>query len=148
MSENILEFTKTELICLDKNTPGIDNFKNQKPEMVSHIKTRALEDQKTKLGTTWTWVYDNKIILGYISIAMFSIEKKIVFEQDRSFKSVPYGSIPALLIGQLATHENYQGKGIGEFMVLWAIDQAREYSKKIGCRLVMLHPHDDVIGWY
>lgn len=148
LPENSLDVTKIKLVCFDENVPGIDSFENQKQEMVEHIKTKAIEDQKTKLGTTWTWIYDNKTILGYISIAMFSIEKKIVSEQDKSFKNVPYGSIPALLIGQLATHKNYEGRGIGRFMVLWSINQARKYSKNIGCRLVMLHPHDDVIGWY
>ncbi|RNJ79588.1 MAG: GNAT family N-acetyltransferase [Nitrosopumilus sp. B06] len=116
--------------------------------MVEHIKTRAIKDQKMKLGTTWAWIYDNKIIVGYISIAMFSIEKRIVSEQDKLFKNVPYGSIPALLIGQLAVHKNYEGRGIGRFRVLWVIDQVRRYSKNIGCRPVMLHSHGDVIEWY
>jgi len=33
-------------------------------------------------------------------------------------------------------------------MVSWAISKAIEYSEFVGCRLVMLNPERDVIGFY
>ena len=33
-------------------------------------------------------------------------------------------------------------------MVSWVIDLAAYLSEKIGCRVVALHPEEDVIRWY
>ena len=53
-----------------------------------------------------------------------------------------------MLIGHLATHKDFERRGIGEHMVSWAITKAEDYSESIGCRLVMLNPESDVIGFY
>ncbi len=149
MSKPEIDFDKIVVTRLSETTVGIDSFKNSKQEMVDHIQKEALRDQQLKIGTTWVWVYDNKIALGYISLAMYSIDKKdILHNQDESAQKYPYGSIPSLLIGQIATHQDYECNKIGQSMVSWAIKQAFEYSKEVGCRTVALHPHEDVIEWY
>ena len=149
MSKPEIDFDKIVVTRLSETTVGIDSFKNSKQEMVDHIQKEALRDQHLKIGTTWVWVYDNKIALGYISLAMYSIDKKdILHNQDESAQKYPYGTIPSLLIGQIATHHDYECNKIGQSMVSWAIKQAFEYSKEVGCRTVALHPHEDVIEWY
>ena len=145
-----IDFTKVTLACLDKNTPGVDTFKNRKEPMVSHLQKDALADQEQKIGTTWVWVYDSHVVLGYVSLAMHSIDRKdIQNSQDRAtVDKFPYSAIPSLLIGQLATHKDYEGNGMGTLMVSWVIDLAAYLSEKVGCRMVALHPEEDVISWY
>lgn len=140
-----LDFAKVDTVVLDREIPGMGDFKSRKPEMVEHLQRRAIPDRRAKIGTTWAWTCD-KTILGYVSIAMFAIAKKD-FEAEE-FRDVPYATIPSLLIGQLATNKDYEARGMGRRMCLWAINKAERYSKRIGCRLVVLHPHDDVIDWY
>ena len=68
---------------------------------------------------------------------------------ERSCKGTerfPYNTIPALLIGQLATHEEYERRGVGKMMVAWATKMAIELSKVVCCRMVVVHPHGDVVG--
>lgn len=69
-------------------------------------------------------------------------------KRHESFDVDTYGNIPALLIGYLATHKDYERKGIGTFMVQWACNQAVQFSKSIGCRLVMLDPENNAVGFY
>ena len=134
---------------LSPTTAGIDSFKNSKQEMVDHIQKDAFRDQHLKISTTWIWVYDNRIALGYISLAMYSIDKKdTMHNRDESTRKYPYGTVPSLLIGQIATHQDYECNKIGQSMVSWAIKEAFEYSKEVGCRVVALHPHEDVVEWY
>lgn len=33
-------------------------------------------------------------------------------------------------------------------MVAWATKMAIELSKIVSCRMVTVHPYDDVVGWY
>lgn len=149
MSISNIDFDKIVVTRLSENTIGIDNFKNSKQDMVTHLQKDALRDQQLKIGTTWVWVYDNKVAVGYISLAMYSIDKKdILSNNDEPTKKYPYGTVPSLLVGQLATHKDYECNKIGMSMIAWAIQQALEYSKDLGCRTVALHPHEDVISWY
>ena len=131
MSKPKIDVDKITITRLSDNTVGVESFKNSKQAMVDHIQKRALRDQRLKIGTTWVWVYDNKILLGYMSLAMHSIDKKdILYNQDELSEKYPYRTVPSLLIGQIATHQDYEGNNIGRSMVLWAVKQALEYSKK------------------
>lgn len=145
-----IDFAKVVISRLGKNTPGISTFKNQKRDMVDHLQRDALNEQKRKIGTTWVWVYDDHIALGYITLAAYSINKKYI-QNNQDYAEAgqfPYGTVPALLIGQLATHKEYERQGVGKRMIAWAIKMAIDLSKMAGCRMVALHSYDDVVGWY
>ena len=149
MLKDNIDFSKVEVKPLTRITSGINSFKNRKKNMVNYIQKIALQDQDQKLGTTWVWVYDNKIVLGFISIAMYSIDKKNILKEDGGkSKKYNYQTVPSLLVGQLATHEEYECNEIAQSMIKWAIREAVNYSKFIGCRTVALHPHKDVIEFY
>ena len=95
-------------------------------------------------------MYDDRDALGYVTLAAYSINKRHVVN-DRNYAGTDqfrYGAIPALLIGQLATHEEYERQGVGKRMVAWATKVAMDLSKIVGCRMVVAHPYDDVVGWY
>ena len=143
-------FAKVAVKRLGKDTPGISMFKNQKRGMVDHLQRDALNEQKRKMGTTRVWAYGDRIALGYITLAAYSVSKKYV-QNDRDYTTAeqfPYGTVPALLIGQLATHREHERQGVGKRMIAWAIKTATELSKVMGCRMVALHSYDDVVGWY
>lgn len=145
-----IDFAKVTVGRLDENTLGIPTFKNQKRVMVDHLQKDALNEQNRKIGTTWVWAYDDRVALGYVTLAAYSVNKRYL-ENDRKYtgtEQFPYGTIPALLIGQLATHEEYERQGVGKRMVAWATKAAMDLSKIVGCRMVVVHPYDDVVGWY
>ena len=149
MAKTEIDFEKIRVTRLSPTTAEIDSFKNSKQEMVDHIQKDAFRDQQLKISTTWVWVYDNRTALGYVSLAMYSIDKKdILHNRDESSRKYPYGTVPSMLIGQIATHQDYECNKIGQSMVSWAIKEAFEYSKDVGCRVVALHPHEDVVEWY
>ena len=141
-----IDFSKVKRARLSKNIPGINHFKNKEPHMVDFIQKEAMIDQENKIGTTWCWVYDDKILLGFVSLAMFSMDKKTMPSEKR--EKYPYSTIPSLLIGQLATNEEYECNGIGKSMIQFALNEAYKYSQQIGCRTVALHPLPNAIDWY
>ena len=143
-----IDFTRVVVKRLSESTPGIGAFKNRIESMAVHLQTEALEDQKQKRGTTWVWVYDDSVTLGYVTLSMYSIDRKDILKSQDAVGQFPYRSIPALLIGQLATNEEYERNGIGSSMAWWSIGMALNLSETVGCRLVALHPHKDVIDWY
>ena len=149
MAEEV-DFTRVRVRRLGINTPGIPAFTNQKQQMVEHLQNGALDDQAQKIGTTWVWVYDDSVALGYVSLAMYSLDRKNIqgIPNYADMEKFPYRAIPALLIGQLATNKEYEGKGVGRSMISWTIKMAVNLSDTVGCRMVALHAHHDVITWY
>ncbi len=145
-----IDFAKVVIRRLGKDIPGISAFKNQKPAMVDHLQKDALNEQRRKMGTTWVWVYDNRVALGYVTLAAYSISKKYIQDNPdyAGTEQFSYSTIPALLIGQLATHEEYERQGVGKRMIAWATKMAQELSTVVGCRMVALHPYGDAVGWY
>lgn len=54
----------------------------------------------------------------------------------RYFSSMTtHTNVPALLIGEMARHVDYKGRGIGILIRDWVINKALEVSNSIGCRL-------------
>ena len=121
-----------------KTTASIDKSFNCKvKEYTEYYKVHAFNDLQRGIGNTWVLTYKGKV-LGFISIAMAHMQP----ERHHDLQGNGFGNIPSLLIGHLATHKDYENKGVGSHLVAWAIKKAREYSKTIGCKIVILNPDD------
>lgn len=130
-----LDFSKISRHVITSDIP-IDTFECLEPSMKKFINEEAMDDQKNMLGNTICWVLDKKILLGFISLATYSIDKKLM--ADDKGEPLQYQTIPALLVGKLAAHKDYSGHGLGDIMLNYAIKTAYNASKNAGCRLLVL----------
>ena len=141
-----IDFEKIKRARLSVNTPGVSDFKNKEQEMMDFIQKDAMKDQEKHVGTTWTWILDDTVLVGFVSLAMFSIDRRDMPEDKQG--KYPYSTIPSLLIGQLATNSDYECNGLGVEMIKFAVAQGFEASQLYGCRTVALHPLPNAIPWY
>ena len=128
---------------LSGSTPGIDTFKNRIGGMVKYLREEALPDQRRRIGVTWVFVYEDTI-LGF-TLATASVKSSDV---EGRGKWLRFGEVPALLVGQLATHSEYEGQHVGRTLVNLAVAEAVDLTRRMGCRLVVLHPRKDAVSWY
>ena len=56
--------------------------------------------------------------------------------------------IPSLLIGEIARDIRHKGKGMGELMLNWVIDEAKKLSSQVGCRLVVVQSIEEKVRRY
>ena len=136
-----ISFNKIRITKLSNTHGGLADFKCSKPEFAEYLKITAFHDQEEQVGQTWLFTYEG-IIIGFITIAMAHMEK------NKHMQTGTFGNIPAMLIGHLATHKDYERKGVGQYMVYWTINKATELSETIGCRAVMLNPEKDARKFY
>lgn len=117
-------------------------FKCSKPEFEEYLPIQAMYDQTEQVGQPY--IFDcEKQVVGYVVLSMDRLDEK---RTDIGVES--FGSIPALLIGYLATDIRYERRGVGRLMVNWAIKYARTLSSVVGCRAVLVSAEPDVVGFY
>ncbi len=119
-----------------KHETLLSSFKTSTKELKAFLVEDALNNQNQKFSVTFLWFY-GKNLVGYETLLNDNINLegnlKVFFRE----KGVDYKSLPALKIGRLCVHDDFQRRGVGKLMVLFAVKQANEISEnKSGCRFI------------
>jgi GNAT superfamily N-acetyltransferase len=101
--------------------------------------------QKERLGITYLIHLDSEL-LGFVTISMADVKTEKM-EIGGKIK-IRLESYPALQIGQLAIDKKFQGQGYGKKIIIWCMSQALEYSREIGCRLLVLNSLPSSVEFY
>lgn len=128
------------------NITGVEDFssfKCSKPEFEEYLKVNALYDQGAQTGRTYAFTHEGRIV-GYVALAMSHMPST----EQRHLGIDTYGTVPALLMRYMATHKQYERRGIGSNMVLWVVKYGKTVAKNIGCRAVLADSDPDVVGFY
>ncbi|MDR2204364.1 MAG: hypothetical protein LBE76_08780 [Nitrososphaerota archaeon] len=86
----------TKFDCSQDDELGLNEF----------IHNEALQYQKERLGITYLFYRDDKIV-GYITVAMNSLKPKLTDLRIDNYGKINY---PALLLGRLAVDNTERGK--------------------------------------
>lgn len=81
-------------------------------------------------------------IMGYYSISTAQVDyTKVSLSQ---FPRHPNGvALPCILIGKLAVDSQYQKCGLGQYLLMHALDSAQKFSDQIGVCAVLVHAIDE-----
>ena len=82
----------------------------------------------------------NGRIAGYVTLSVAQIERASLRKAHQRNKPDP---LPATLLGQLAVHKDYQGRGYARSLLLFALRTALRASQEVASRGVITHPIDD-----
>lgn len=109
------------------------------------IHNEALQFQKENLGVTYLFFYKDAIV-GFATIVMSQLEIKLT-KISLPFKT-SIRDYPALMIGRLASSNDYRHRHVGENMCLWCLSKAKQLSKELGCRLIIVMTRDKKTTFY
>jgi predicted N-acetyltransferase YhbS len=79
-------------------------------------------------------------IIGYVSLSTAQIERAWLAKTEQRNRPDP---IPAALLGPLAVHRPYQGRGYARSLMFFALTTIVRVSKDIGCFCLLTQPLDD-----
>ncbi len=122
-------------------------FKCSQKELEEHIKQYAFSHQKEGLYQTYFYLDDEEDYLGYISVAISSIDREKIGNEVDIPVSINY-EIPALKITRLCTFDNHYKKGVGRTLLMFCEILALVVQKKIGCRAIIVDSKKDAVGFY
>lgn len=116
-------------------------------DMNDFIKNDALNEEYEGWNNTYVVVKKGESkVLGFFAISNDSFEIKPQLKKDLG---KPYQKIPAQKIGRIAVDKNHQKKGIGCFMMEYAIGFITDkIAKNTGCRYITLDAYPHRVEWY
>jgi predicted N-acetyltransferase YhbS len=119
-------------------------FACESAELTEFLRTRARKETKAWASACFVLVSvaDRGRIAGFYTLSATNI----VLEKlpDELAKKLPrYPELPATLLGRLARDLSFKGQGIGNLLMVDALQRAYESSSVIGSIVVVTDPKDD-----
>ncbi|MCS6302728.1 MAG: GNAT family N-acetyltransferase [Nitrospira sp.] len=109
-----------------------------------YLKQQATQDARRRVAAPFilTRESDHKIIGGYYTLSASGIYLEDL--PDEIVKKLPpYPMVPVTLLGRLAVDQRYRGQGIGEFLLMDALQRAFMQSSQIAAMAVVVDAIDD-----
>jgi len=131
-----------------QNLGSFDCRVNGKDEqgLQEFIEKEAKGYQERNLRVTYV-VRLGEDIVAFLTVAMTSIFVERM-EKTEEVPGVPFANYPALLLGRLAVDKRFRQKKIGSSICSWCLGLARDLSKRVGCRYIVLHAREAVVPFY
>lgn len=114
----------------------------------SFLREKAMQDQERDLSRTMVLIDPDDSpgkIIGYHTLLMQQVKQEEIPNDRPRITRV----IPVILLGQLGIDINFQGKGLGDLLLMDAQARTDEISRKIGVRALMLDARNERLAeWY
>jgi GNAT superfamily N-acetyltransferase len=117
----------------------LHDFECGKRPLDDWLKTKA-RNAEGRSARTYIVCREKQIVVGYYCIATGSVGRDFVPKKLRYDMPEP---VPIMLLGRLAVHSAYRGKGIGPGLLKDAMLRSLQASEIIGARAFVAHAIDD-----
>lgn len=117
-------------------------------DVTRFLREKAMQDHERDLSRTMVLVDPEespKRIIGYHTLVMTQVKQEEI-PNDRP--RITRG-IPVILLGQLGIDMKYQGRGLGDILLMDVQARTDEISRKVGIRALMLDARNERLAeWY
>lgn len=128
---------------LDKKKHAIEKFNCGNEALNRYLTVQAGQDMRKKLSVCFVLNDDyTRDIIGYYTLSSFAINAEAISNTIKVSAPRNYSKIPATLLGRLAIDLKFQGKGLGEFILMNALERAYDASLNIASLAVIVDPID------
>lgn len=113
-------------------------------ELDLYLRERARQDQERKISVCWILPArtDLRKIAGYYTLAAYAVSPGDL-PPEVARKLPRYPQIPAAILGRLAVSEKHKRQGLGEFLLLDAMQRSLDQSKALGLFALFVDAKDE-----
>ncbi len=140
-----IPFNDLSFYLLNKDV-DVSPFQCREPDLTEFLIEDALDNQAARLSVTRIVSYEGHVV-GFFTLTNDCIIRKGISDEDGE-EWYPYPHYPALKIARLATHRDYEGRGIGRAMLVKTVAIAMRLSCYVGCRMITVDSKPDSEGFY
>lgn len=112
-------------------------------QLDEYLRKFVNQDRKRYATAAYVLVREgDATVYGYYTLSSLSIDPGELPEE--TIKQLPrYPAIPATLLGRLALDQSCQGQGLGEFLLMHALELSLSQADKIGSAAVVVDAIDE-----
>lgn len=111
-------------------------------ELDRYLRTQAGQDAKRSVAATFVLLEQDLTILGYYTLSAYGI--RLGHLSPEVVKKLPkYPILPATLLGRLAVSREWQGKKMGQLMLMDALHRSMKNTREIGSIGVVVDAHNE-----
>jgi predicted GNAT family N-acyltransferase len=112
------------------------------PAMDAYLHKQARQDLKKRVAAPFVITPDGETIAGYYTLSQHAVKLDAV--PDEFAKRLPkYPMVPATLIGRLAVDSKFRGQGLGEKLLMDALNRSLRLSRELASAAVIVDAKDD-----
>lgn len=123
-----------------------DHFDCGDSRLNDYLRLHALQNQERhQVGTTYVAVElaAPLVVIGYYTLAVSDVPANLLPE-----RLGPYPRVPVILLARLAVHNRFRGRGVGEQLLVNALDRSVSLSRQVGCRGVIVEAYPTAVEFY
>lgn len=111
------------------------------PVVDDYLRTRARQDAERGVANPFVVTQSAGRVVGYYTLSQTGVDLSSLPPVGR--RRLPrYPLVPATLIGRLAVDQDHQGRGLGEFLLMDALDRSRRASRQVASFAVIVEAQD------
>ena len=119
----------------------LSDFVCRHEELTAWLKSRALDNQANSASKTYVVCEAaTNMVIGFYALAPGAL--KLAVAPGAIRRNMP-DPIPVIVLGRLAVHGNWEGKGIGRGLLKDATSRAMQAASSIGGRALLCHAIDE-----
>lgn len=121
-----------------------DEFDCGVPALNDYLKTRARKEMDAGVAVCFVVVpeSDPGRIAGYYTLSSASVRRSDLVDEKLLKKLPRYPDFPATLLGRLARSLDFKGQGLGDRLMVSAMERANSSAKEIASWAMITDPKD------
>lgn len=130
----------TTSLIIEKLSSGHDrnSFDCGVEELNLYLLKYSGQHERKGMGRTYVATEEGeRLVLGYYTISSSAVAFDVVPE------NLPHHPIPVALVGRLAVDRNMHGHGLGEMLLIHALQSAQRAGESVGIYAVVVDALDD-----
>ncbi len=130
--------------ALDKARHDRMGFSCGTDTLDNYLKNQAGQDVEKRVAAVFVATDDGHTIAGYYTLSQYSIHAgELPAAALKQLKLPKYPALPATLIGRLARATTHKGRGLGELLLMSALERALAASRQVGSIAVVVDAKDE-----
>jgi ribosomal protein S18 acetylase RimI-like enzyme len=108
----------------------------------NYLRKQASQDVKKRVAVAFVLTPDGRTVAGYYTLSQYAVELDAIPDEIAA-KLPKYPAVPATLIGRLAVSGEFRGRGLGELLLMDALNRCLKGSKHVASAAVIVDAIDD-----
>lgn len=133
MSQSREELTAPEGLGSDHDLSEVDSGETSLDEW---LRRKALSNAESGAARTWVVCTAKKRVVGYYALATGAVARAQA--PGRVRRNMP-DPVPVMVLGRLAVHHGFQGRGLGSALLRDAILRTLQAAEIAGIRAILVH---------